>query len=146
MFLGFCVVPRWDLSTSARVKAEKCYRDHDAINGESTEFEWNIFPTIFTKRILFMSMFNDISCDRKGNNVANARVVKNLSRRFGIGQWSCIGPSSEKKCILQRIVHQEPGTILRKKCCWNLLKVDILLSVQRPHCPGVSSKAKGTEN
>ena len=47
-----------------------------------------------------MSMFNDISCDRKGNKdecLANARVVKVLARRFGIGQWSFIGPGSEKK-------------------------------------------------
>ena len=46
-----------------------------------------------------MSMFNDISCDRKGNKdecLANAGVVKVLARRFGIGQWSSIGPGSEK--------------------------------------------------
>ena len=64
----------------ARVRAERSYRDYDAINGESTEFEWNIFPGFttlqlcdkisdllssmgktpetFTGRILFMSMFN----------------------------------------------------------------------------------------
>ena len=28
----------------ARVRSEKSYRDYDAINGESNEFEWNIFP------------------------------------------------------------------------------------------------------
>ena len=47
-----------------------------------------------------MSMFNDISCDRKGNKeecLANARVVKVLARKFGVGQWSFIGPGSEKK-------------------------------------------------
>ena len=47
-----------------------------------------------------MSMFNDISCDRKGNKdecLANVGVVKKLARRFGIGQWSFIGPGSEKK-------------------------------------------------
>ena len=47
-----------------------------------------------------MSMFNDISCDRKGNKdecLANAGVVKALARRFGVGQWSFIGPGSEKK-------------------------------------------------
>ena len=47
-----------------------------------------------------MSMFNDISCDRKGNIdecLANAGVVKVLARRFGVGQWSFIGPGSEKK-------------------------------------------------
>ena len=47
-----------------------------------------------------MSMFNDISCDRKGNKdecLENAGVVKVLARRFGVGQWSFIGPGSEKK-------------------------------------------------
>ena len=50
-----------------------------------------------------MSMFNDISCDRKDNKdecSANAGVVKVLARRFGIGQWSFIGPGSEKKWYL----------------------------------------------
>ena len=47
-----------------------------------------------------MSMFNDISCDRKGNKdecLAGAGVVKVLARKFGVGQWSFIGPGSEKK-------------------------------------------------
>ena len=90
--------------------------------GEPTEFEWNIFPGLttlqlcgkvtdplsrlgetpetFTGRILFMSMFNDISCDKKDNEeecVANAKVVSILAKKFGIGQWAFIGPGSEKK-------------------------------------------------
>ena len=106
----------------AGARSEESYRDYDAINGESTEFEWNIFPGFtalqlcdkisdllsnvvqtpetFTGRILFMSMFNDISCDRKDNKdecLKNAESVKVLARRFGIGQWSFIGPGSEKK-------------------------------------------------
>ena len=106
----------------AGIRSEKSYRDYDAINGESTEFEWNIFPGFtalqlcdkisyllsklgqtpetFTGRILVMSMFNDISCDRKGNKdecLANAGVVKVLAKKFGIGQWSFFGPGSEKK-------------------------------------------------
>ena len=47
-----------------------------------------------------MSMFNDISCDKKDNEeecVTNAKVVSVLARKFGIGQWSFIGPGSEKK-------------------------------------------------
>ena len=101
---------------------EKSYRDYDGINGEPTEFEWNIFPGFttlqlcdkiidllsklgetpetFTGRILFMSMFNDISCDRKDNKdecLANVKVVSILAKKFGIGQWSFIGPCSENK-------------------------------------------------
>ena len=47
-----------------------------------------------------MSMFNDISCDRNDNKdecLKNAESVKALARRFGLGQWSFIGPGSEKK-------------------------------------------------
>ena len=47
-----------------------------------------------------MSMFNDISCDRYDNKdvcLKNADFVKTFEKRFGIGQWSFIGPGSEKK-------------------------------------------------
>ena len=107
-------------------------------------------PETFTGRILFMSMFNDISCDKKDNEeecVANAKVVSILAKKFGMGQCSFIGPGSEKKLILwKRIVHKELGIILRKKCCWNSLKADAQFSVQQLHCPEVSSKAKDTDN
>ena len=104
------------------ITTSQSYRDFDGINGEPTEFEWNIFPGFdtlqfcgkvkdilsrlgetpenFTGRILFMSMFNDISCGTKDNEqecLAHARVVSLYARRFGTGQWSFIGPGSEKK-------------------------------------------------
>ena len=104
------------------IVTEKSYRDYDGINGEPTEFEWNIFPGFttlqlcgkvtdllsrlgeepetFTGRILFMSMFNDISCDGEVNEeecLANSKVVSIFAKKFGIGQWSFIGPGSEKK-------------------------------------------------
>ena len=47
-----------------------------------------------------MSMFNDIFCDRYDNKdecLRNANIVKTFDGRFGIGQWSFIGPGSEKK-------------------------------------------------
>ena len=106
----------------AGVRAERNYRDFEDVKGESAEFEWNIFPGFttlqlcdkisdlpsslgqspeaFTGRILFMSMFNDISCEGKGNKeqcLKDADFVKTFARRFGIGQWSFIGPGSEKK-------------------------------------------------
>ena len=99
---------------------DQSYRD--GISGEPTEFEWNIFPGFttlqlygkvtdllsrlgetpetFTERILFMWMFNDISCDKKDNEeecLENAKVVTILARKFGIGQCSFIAPGSEKK-------------------------------------------------
>ena len=99
----------------------KC-RNFDRIDGEPMEFEWNIFPGFntlqlseevkrlllrsdetpenFTGRILFMSMFNDISCGTKDNEkecLANAKLVSLYARKFGKGQWSFVGPGSEKK-------------------------------------------------
>ena len=101
---------------------DKSYSDYDGISGEPIEFEWDIFPGFttlqlcgkvtdllsrvketpetFTGRILCMSMFNDISCDKKDNEeecVANAKVVSILAKKCGKGQWSFISPSSEKK-------------------------------------------------
>ena len=35
----------------AGVKAEKIYKDYDGINGEATEFEWNIFPGFTTLKL-----------------------------------------------------------------------------------------------
>ena len=101
----------------AGIQTGKSYRDYDGINGESTEFEWNIFPGFttlqlcdkindllsdlgqkpetFTARILFMS--NLVTKGNKDECLANAETVKVLARRFGVGQWSLIGPGSEKK-------------------------------------------------
>ena len=48
----------------------------------------------------FMSMFNDISCGSKDNAtecLANAKLVSLYAKRFGKGQWSFLGPGSEKK-------------------------------------------------
>ena len=86
------------------------------------EFEWNIFPGFntlqlseevqsllwrlgetpenFTGRIIFMSMFNDISYGSRDNEKeceSNARLVSQYAKRFGTGQWSFVGPGSEKK-------------------------------------------------
>ena len=69
------------------IKSSQSYSNFDRIDGEPTEFEWNIFPgfntlqlcdkvksllsrlgetqEIFTGRVIFMSMFNDISCGTK---------------------------------------------------------------------------------
>ena len=71
------------------IKSSQSYRNFDRIDGEPTDFEWNIFPGFttlqlcgkvtdllsrlgetpenFTGRIPFMSMFNDISCGTKDN-------------------------------------------------------------------------------
>ena len=126
-------------------RSEKSYRDYDAVSGETTEFKLNIFPGFttlqlcekisnllsslgqtpesFTGRIPFMSMFNDIFCDRYENKdecLKNADFVKTFAKRFGIGQWSFIGPGSEKKRYLsenspQRACCGRDDTTIRRK-------------------------------
>ena len=86
----------------------------DSIDGDPMELEWNIFPGFttlqlchkvqewlsrlsvtpekFAGRIIFMSMFNDISWGSTENKKAcesNAQLV--------FLQWSFLGPGSEKK-------------------------------------------------
>ena len=113
----------------AGVRAERSYRDHDAINGESTEFEWNIFPGFttlqlcdrisdllsslgetpetFTGRILFMSLFTDISWTGK-------EMKKNV--------WQV---SKRSSSLWKRIAHKEFWIISRKRCCWTSQKADV---------------------
>ena len=103
-------------------KSSSQYRALDRIDGEPMEFEWNIFPGFttlqlcskvqellsrlsvepekFTGRIIFVSMFNDISFGSRDNEKeceSNANLVSQNAKRFGIGQWSFLGPGSEKK-------------------------------------------------
>ena len=57
-------------------------------------------PENFTGRIIFMSMFNDISWGSRDNEKvceSNARLVSLYAKRFGTGQWSFLGLGSKKK-------------------------------------------------
>ena len=105
-----------------RINSFQSYRNFDRINGESTEIERNVFPGFntlqlsdqvkslpyrlgetpenFTRRVLFMSMFNDISCGIKDNEKTVWQTLDSYlctQERFGRGQWSFIGLGSEKK-------------------------------------------------
>ena len=60
----------------------------------------NETPENFRGRIIFMSMFSDISCGSRDNEKecdSNAQLVFQNAKRFGTGQWSFLGPGSEKK-------------------------------------------------
>ena len=97
-----------------------------------------------------MSMLNDISCDRKDNEecLADAKVVSMYARKFGTGQWSFIGPGSEKKWYSMKEDSSQG--------IWDNTAEKMLLefaesgyarfSVRRLHCLEVNSKAKGVEN
>ena len=99
--------------------------------GKVTDLLSNLGETeTFTRRILFMSMFNDISCDKKDNEeecLANAEVVSILVRKFGKGQWSFIGPVSEKKWYSME--ENSPQGI------WNHIAEKMLLEFAESGCP-----------
>ena len=84
----------------------------------------------FTRRILFMSMFNDISCDKKDHGeecLANAKVVSVFANKLGIRQWSFVGPSSEKKWF--SVVENSPQKI------WDIIEEKILVEFADSGCP-----------
>ena len=87
-------------------------------------------PENFTGRILFMSMFNDISCGTKDNEeecLAHAKVVSLYARKFGTGQWSFIGPGSEKKWYSMK--EDSPQGI------WDNLAEKMLIEFAESGCP-----------
>ena len=110
----------------------------DRIDGEPMELERNIFPGFntlqlsetvkslllrlgetpenFTGRIVFMSMFNDISCGSRDNEEeceSNANLVSLYAKRFRIGQLVLVLKRSGILSV--KIVHKEKGTIWRKE-------------------------------
>ena len=75
-------------------------------------------------------MFNDISCGTKDNEqecLANARLVPLYARRFGKGQWSFIGPGSEKKWY--SIKEDSPQGI------WDNIAEKMLVEFAESGCP-----------
>ena len=133
------------------LKSSQNYRNFDRIDGEPMEFEWNIFPGYntlqlneevkrlllrsdetpesFTGRIIFMSMFNDISFGSKDNE-KNAWQMPNsflCIQRCGKGQWSFIGLGSEKKwyCISE---DSSQGV-------WDNMAERMLLELAESGCP-----------
>ena len=98
------------------------FRELNRIDGQPMEFGWKTFPGLtsmgilkeiqqmmrelqceqenFTGMIIFMSMFNDIVWDLKGNNETcenNSKTIQKYARRFPRGHLSFLGPGPEKK-------------------------------------------------
>ena len=77
-----------------------------------------------------MSMFNDISCGTKDNEtecLAHAEVVSLYARKFGKGQWSFIGPGSEKKWYSMK--EDSPQGI------WDNIVEKMLVELAESGCP-----------
>ena len=98
------------------------WKELNRIDGKPTELEWKMFPGFttlgllekiqklmkdllcepehFNNRIIFMSMYNDIVWEEKGNTERceyQSQTVANYARRFPCGRWSFLGLGSEKK-------------------------------------------------
>ena len=78
-----------------------------------------------------MSMFNDISCGTRDNEeeecLAHAEVASLYARKFGAGQWSFIGPGSEKKWYSMK--EDSPQGI------WDNLAGKMLIEFAESGCP-----------
>ena len=75
-------------------------------------------------------MFNDISCGTKDNEtecLATAKLVSLYARRFGKGQWSFMGPGSEKK--LYCISEDSPQGV------WDRIGERMLVEFAESGCP-----------
>ena len=119
------------------------YRNFDGIDGEPLDFEWNIFtgfntlqlneevkclllrkgetPENFTRRIIFMTMFNDISCGSRDNEkecLSNANLVTSFCKEIWKRTMDIHCPWFREEVVLDQVktVHKECGTILRKRC------------------------------
>ena len=103
-------------------KSSSQYRTLDTIDGEPMEIRVEYLPRIhhiaallqsprvpvenestsrrFHRRIIFVSMFNDISRgsqEKKQECESSAQLVSINAKRFSPGRWSFLGPGSEEK-------------------------------------------------
>ena len=145
----------------AGVMAEKSYRDYDGVNGEPTEFEWNIFPGFTTLQLCgeVNNLLSDLgqtqklsqeefySCQCSMTSLVTEKAIKKnvwqmpesskyLREDLVLDNGHLLVQVVKRSGILQRIAHKELGIISRTQCCWNLQKAGSLFSVQRLHCPG----------
>ena len=135
------------------------------------EFEWNIFPGLntlqlteevkrfllrldetpenFTARIIFYVNvqwhFLWIKRQRK-ECLANDKLVLLFAKRFGKGQWSFIGPGSEKKwyCISEDSPQGVWDNIAERMWVEFRRKRMSHFSELRLHCPEGKLRSKGT--
>ena len=152
-------------------KSSPQYRILETIDGEPMELEWHIFtgcttlqlvdevlklinkmgdPAQFQGRIIFMSMFNDISWRSEDNEQeceSNTNFVSIYARRFAPGRWSFLGPGSEKKWYSTHIANpNENGTESLNWWWSNSEKADTQFSEPRVHCLEERSEAKELDN
>ena len=144
-----CNYVRWEGQVE-EFKMSPSYKELLGIDGESIEFEWNIFPGFsslqilqeiqsdvrkrnvepeqFTDRNIFMPMFNDIDWTRKGNDgicMSNSEKVKEHAKRFSQGNWTFLDLGNEKSMELFFIHLKENGTLQPPKW-WSDSKIPVI--------------------
>ena len=76
--------------------------------------------------------------------MSNANLVSPYAKRFGKGQWSFIGPGSEKKWYsISEDSPQGEWDNMAERMMWNSQTADIQFSVLQVHCPEVDFDFKG---
>ena len=134
---------------------DKSYRDYDGINGEPTEFEWNIFPGFttlqlcgkvtdllsrlgeapetFTRRILSFCRCSTtflVTVKAMKKNVCQIPKSSSYLQRSLVLDSGHLLVQVPKRCghLWKRIAHKEFGITSRTRCCWNSEKADVLFS------------------
>ena len=112
---------RWTDQVSTLKMCQTC-RELQGLDGEPIDFEWKIFPRAtalvilheiqatlqgkhitpenFGDRIIFMSMFNDIILDKRGDEdscALTSRKIKEYASKFTDGHRAFLGPGEESK-------------------------------------------------
>ena len=91
------MVNQWN---SSGISSQDSPHWSSAPNSKRLLSKLGVTPEKFTGLIFFMSMFNDISWGSKDNNKeceSSAQFVSLCAKKFEAGQWSFLGPGSEKK-------------------------------------------------
>ena len=59
----------------------------------------HIIPDKFSDRIIFMSMFNDIELEKKGNqdSCTTSKTIRDHFSKFKDGHWAFLGPREENQ-------------------------------------------------
>ena len=107
-------------------------------------------PEEFKGRIIFMSMFNDISWGSQDNEQEcelNANLVSICATRFSPGRWSFFGPGSEKKWYsIHEYKPQGEWDRVAEQMMMEFSESGHRVFALRVHCPEERSKAKVVEN
>ena len=143
------------------IRENNHFKEMNRIGGMLTESEWKIFTGIsalvlredffqklltdlqwelehFKGMIIFMSMFNDIVWDAKGNKEQfehNSQAVSEHDRIFPRGHWSFLRPGSEEKWY-GTYTHKPDGS-------WDETAEKILLNFAGPRDPIFRERRQG---